>query len=302
MAYSKNTDSGLIVPKKWYEAIPRPSWSRFDKIETSQPWFSVYKTTPETYAINEDGQFEEVISYLVLGEDAAALIDSGLGIGDIKRVVKELTDLPVMVVNTHAHLDHTGGNSAFEEIALYDHPFARERAKGKPREGIDVGNYIGEGMYWKPLPLGVDPATWHTDPFKVTKWMKEGDRIDLGGKGLEVIHIPGHTPDSVCLLERRERLLFIGDIFYPAPIYIYSTESDMDVFIASFRKMVKIDYDYAMPGHNETKLEKKVVEEVLHAIEAIKAGKAGSFRPGVAKGIRVRRYDYPRFALIVKDI
>jgi glyoxylase-like metal-dependent hydrolase (beta-lactamase superfamily II) len=100
---------------------------------------------------------------------------------------------------------------------------------------------------------------------------------------------------------RRERLLFIGDIFYPAPIYIYSTESDTDVFIDSFRKSVKIDYDYAMPGHNETKLEKKVVEDVLHAIEEIKAGRAGSYRPGVAKGIKVRRYDYPRFALIVRD-
>jgi len=301
MAYSKNTDPGLIVPKKWYDEIPRPSWKRFEKIETSQPWFSIYKTTPETYAINEDGQFEEVISYLVLGEDNAALIDTGIGIGDIKSVVKELTDLPVMVVNTHAHLDHTGGNSNFEKIAIYDHPFAQERVKSRARVGIDVGNYISEGMVWKPLPKGVDAGTWQTNPFKVTKWMKEGDKIDLGGKELEVIHTPGHTPDSVCLLEQHERLLFTGDIFYPAPIYIYSKDSDMDEFITSFRKMVKADFDYAMPGHNETMVKKKIVEDVLHAIEAIKAGKAGSYKPGVANGIKVCRYDYPRFALIVRD-
>jgi len=301
MAYSKNTDAGLIVPKKWYESLPRPSWSRFDKVETSHPWFDVYETTPETYAIYEDGQFEEVISYLVIGEDTAALVDTGNGIGDIRGLVEELTDLPVMVVNTHAHLDHTGGNAAFEEVALYDHPFARERNKGRPREGIDVGDYLGEGMVWKPLPRGVDPATWYTKPYNVTKWMKEGDRIDLGGKELEVIHTPGHTPDSVCLLERHERLLFTGDIFYPAPIYIYSKDSDIDEFISSFRKMVKADYDYAMPAHNESKVEKKVVEDVLTAIEAIKAGKAGAYKPGVANGIKVRRYDYPRFALIVRD-
>jgi glyoxylase-like metal-dependent hydrolase (beta-lactamase superfamily II) len=261
----------------------------------------VYETTPETYALYEDGQFEEVISYLVIGEDIAALIDTGNGIDDIKSLVEELTDLPVMVVNTHAHLDHTGGNSTFEDIALYDHPWARARTKGRPHEGIDVGNYISEGMVWKPLPRNVDPATWHTDPFTVTKWMKEGDKIDLGGKELEVIHTPGHTPDSVCLLERQERLLFTGDIFYPAPIYIYSPDSDIDEFISSFRKMVKADYDYAMPAHNESMVEKKVVEDVLHAIEAIKAGKAGTYKPGVANGIKVRRYDYPRFALIVRD-
>ncbi len=289
------------MPKKWYESLPRASWSRFEKVETSQPWFSVYETTPETYALYEDGQFEEVISYLVIGEDTAALIDTGNGIGDIKSLVEELTDLPIIVVNTHAHLDHTGGNSTFDEIALYDHPWARARTKGRPHEGIDVGNYISEGMVWKPLPRNVDPATWHTDPFTVTKWMKEGDKIDLGGKELEVIHTPGHTPDSVCLLESRERLLFTGDIFYPAPIYIYSPDSDINEFISSFRKMVKADYDYAMPAHNETMVDKKVVEDVLNAIEAIKAGKAGSYKTGVANGIKVRRYDYPRFALIVRD-
>jgi len=299
MAYSKNTDAGLIVPRKWYESLPRHSWSKFDKVETSHPWFSVYETTPETYAIYEDGQFEEVISYLVIGEDIAALVDTGNGIGNIKGVLEELTDLPTMVVNTHAHFDHTGGNWAFEEVALYDHPFARERIKGRPHS--EVGSFLGDGMVWKPLPKDIDPNTWYTKPYKVTQWMKEGDKIDLGGKQLEAIHTPGHTPDSVSLLESRERLLFTGDIFYPAPIYIYSPDSDMNEFISSFRKMVKADYDYAMPAHNETMVEKKVVEDVLNAIEAIKAGKAGAYKTGVANGIKVRRFDYPRFALIVRD-
>jgi glyoxylase-like metal-dependent hydrolase (beta-lactamase superfamily II) len=205
------------------------------------------------------------------------------------------------VANTHTHLDHTGGTSFFKEVAVYDHPFARERTKGRPREGIDVGNYIGEGMVWKSLPNGINPKTWHTDSFKVTKWMKEGDKIDLGDKELEIIHTPGHTPDSVCFLERHERLLFTGDIFYPAPIYIYSKDADIDEFITSYRKMVKADYDYAMPAHNEAKLEKKIVEDVLYTIDAIKAGKAGSYKSGVANGIKVRRYDYPRFAIIIRD-
>jgi len=299
MAYSNNTDAGLIVPKKWYESLPRQSWSRFDKVETSYPWFDVYETTPETYAIYEDGQFEEVMSYLVIGEETAALVDTGNGIGDIKGVVEELTDLPITVVNTHSHFDHTGGNWAFDEVALYDHPFARENIKGRLHE--EIGNFLGEGMVWKPLPKDIDPNTWYTKPYKVTRWMKEGDRINLGGKELEVIHTPGHSPDSVSLLERREHLLFTGDIFYLAPIYIYSKDSDMDEFISSFRKMVKADYDWAMPAHNESMVEKKVVEDVLTAIEAVKAGKGGVYKSGVANGIKVRRYDYRQFALIVRD-
>ncbi len=299
MAYSKNTDAGLIVPKKWYEALPRKSWSRFEKLETSHPWFEVYETSDETYAIYEPGQFEEVISYLVLGEDRAAMIDTGNGIGDMRGVAEELTDLPLIVVNTHSHFDHTGGNYAFEEVALYDHPFSREKVSGRKHE--DIGNFLGEGMVWKPLPQGVDPGTWYTRPYHVTQWMKEGDKIDLGGKEFEVIHTPGHTPDSVSLLERKERLLFTGDIFYLAPIYIYASGTSLDEFIGSFRKMVAADYDYAMPAHNETMVDKDVVEEVLTTAEAIKDGKGGSYKSGVANGIKVRRYDRPKFALIIRD-
>jgi glyoxylase-like metal-dependent hydrolase (beta-lactamase superfamily II) len=298
MAYSKNTDEGLIVPKKWFDSLPRPSWNRFEKVETSQPWFEVYETTPETYAIYESGQFEEVISYLVLGEDDAALVDSGNGIGDIRALVEELTDLPVKVVNTHAHSDHVGGNWSFEEVSLFDHPWARSRIRGRTHE--DMGDFLGEGMVWKPLPIGFEPATYSTRPFRVTRWLREGDKFELGGKYLEVVHTPGHTQDSICLLERKERLFFTGDIFYTAPIYVYSQDSDLEQFIRSYRKMVKADYDWAMPGHNETMIEKSVVEDVLRAIESIKAGDTGSFKAGVANGINVRRYDYPRFSLVIQ--
>jgi glyoxylase-like metal-dependent hydrolase (beta-lactamase superfamily II) len=299
MAYSSNTDDGLIVPKKWYDALPRPSWKRFEQVETDYLWFNVFETTPETYALYESGQFEEVISYLIIGEEKAALIDTGNGIGDIHGLVEELTDLPIIVVNTHAHADHTGGNWAFHEIALYDHPWARNRLRGRTHE--EMGNFLGEGMVWKPLPKGFNPALYSSKPFNVTQWLKEGDKIDLGGKELETIYTPGHTPDSVSLLEKREHLLFTGDIFYQAPIYIYSLDSDIDEFISSFRKMVKADFEWAMPAHNEAMVEKKVVESVLAAIETIKAGTAGTFKTGIANGVKVRRYDYPKFSLIVRN-
>ncbi|OGD56891.1 hypothetical protein A3K78_06610 [Candidatus Bathyarchaeota archaeon RBG_13_52_12] len=78
-------------------------------------------------------------------------------------------------------------------------------------------------------------------------------------------------------------------------------DSDIDEFISSFLKIVKADYDWAMPTHNEAMVEKKVVEDIFTAMEVIKSGKAGSYKPGVANGIKVRRYDYPRFAFIVRD-
>ncbi|MBN1683378.1 MBL fold metallo-hydrolase [Candidatus Bathyarchaeota archaeon] len=298
MAYSKKTDEGLIVPKKWYDALPRVSWNRFTKVETNFPWFDVYETTPETYAIYESGQFEEVISYLVLGEEKAALIDSGNGIGDIKDLTEELTDLPIEVINTHAHGDHVGGNWAFEEVAAFNHQYVRDRMKGRSNQ--ELGNFLKEEMLNKPLPKGVDKNTFSLQPYEVTRWLKENDLIDLGGKTLKVIHTPGHTPDGICLLESKENLLFTGDTFYPAPIYIYSKGTSLEEFITSYEKIIALDFIWAMPAHNETMIEKKIVEEVLAAAKSIKNGESGEYIEGFANGVNVRRYDYERFSLIVR--
>ena len=100
MAYSDDTESNIIVPKKWYEKLPRLVWGDYEKVDQPDPWFEVYKLTDTVYAIYEDGQFEEVISYLVLGEEKAVIIDTGNGIGDIKAVVDGITDLPVMVTTS----------------------------------------------------------------------------------------------------------------------------------------------------------------------------------------------------------
>ncbi len=221
MAYSNETESNIIVPVKWYEKLPRKAWNRYTKVEQPDSWFEVYKLMDGVHAIYEDGQFEEVISYLVEGEETAILIDTGIGIGDIKAVVQRLTDLPVTVLNTHTHGDHIGGNHQFDEILVYDTEFSRDRARnGQTRE--EMGDYLDGEMVWKPLPKYLDVENWRIHPFKVTGWLKDGDNIDLGGRVLDVIHTPGHTPDSICVLDRENHLFWTGDSFYPAPIYYKS--------------------------------------------------------------------------------
>jgi len=301
MAYSNNTESDIIVPKKWYDKLPREAWSHYEKVDQPDTWFEVYKLTETVYAIYEDGQFEEVISYLVLGKKKAALIDTGNGIGDIKKLVAGLTDLPVMVVNTHTHGDHIGGNYQFKEVAAYETDFGKEREKkGQSKE--QMGHYLDGDMVWKPFPSYFDADTWRIHPFKVTRWLKDGDKIDLGGRELEVIFTPGHSPDSICLLDRANKIFWTGDSFYPAPIYIYSPTTNLDQFIASFAKMVKYLplYEGVMPSHNEPKIEKHLIKECYEAAKSIKAGTAGKYTEGMAAGIKVHRYDYGRFSLIVR--
>ena len=298
-----NPDRGddLIVPKMWYDALPRKSWERFSKVETSQNWFEVYKVTPDVYALYEDGQFQEVINYLVLGGKKAALIDTGYGMGDIKSLVEELTSLPITVVTTHTHVDHIGKHSEFDEVAVYDHSFARENT-AKGRAAGSMKGALGPGMYWKTLPDGLTAETFGIKPFKVSRWLKDGDIIDLGGRRLEAYHTPGHSPDSICLLDRDAGLFWTGDIFYNAPLYVYGSTTNLDDFIESYRRMVGLSahYDWLMPSHNETYIDKEILMRVLKLAEDIKAGTAGDYREQIRGSYTIRRYDREGFAIIVR--
>ena len=102
----------------WWDNLPRAHWDKFEKIELpeDQDWFEVHKITDTIYAFYEMGQFEEVISYRILGEMRALLFDTGIGVSDIVSLVAALTDLPVSVLNSHIHCDYVGGNHYFKKI------------------------------------------------------------------------------------------------------------------------------------------------------------------------------------------
>ena len=97
-AHAQEKQSELVQPDKWWKVHPRPIYAQLEKVGTFQKWFDVYRLAEGTYAIYEPNQFEEAICYLVTGEERAALIDTGTGIGNLREVVEQLTDLPVIVV------------------------------------------------------------------------------------------------------------------------------------------------------------------------------------------------------------
>ena len=104
---------------EWCRPLPRPEYKELERIKVSDPWFEVYKPAPGVFAIYEPHQAEEVISYLIVGEKRALLFDTGMGISDIKRVTSELTRLPIVVLNSHTHDDHVGGNWEFGECMAW---------------------------------------------------------------------------------------------------------------------------------------------------------------------------------------
>lgn len=289
----------IVARTDWWKALPRKIYSELQKLESDQLWFEVYKIEPDIYVFYESGQYEEAISYLVVGNGKAALIDTGCGIGNVKLLAEEFTQLPIVVVNTHSHYDHVAQNYMFDEIALFDAPNARHVAENGYSKA-EMSRLLAEGMLWKALPQDFDSENYHVPPFTVTSWLKDGDIVDLGDRKLEVIHTPGHSPDSICLLDRKAKLLWTGDTFYTGALFVHLPGSDLDLFINSYEKLIALSrlYERLMPSHNEPWADKAILEEVLEAAREIRAGRTGYTED--LEATRIRRYDYSRFSILTK--
>jgi glyoxylase-like metal-dependent hydrolase (beta-lactamase superfamily II) len=279
----------------WWDTLPRPEWSAFERIDQDQDWFEVYRIANSIFAIYEPGQFEEVISFLVTGEDRALLFDTGLGIGDMKHVVEQLTDLEVVVLNSHTHYDHIGGNHQFDTIWGRNTDYTLGRAEGSPPEA--VAEFLKEGWVWKRLPEGFVAQDFRSRPFTISRFVDEGDVIDLGGRQLEILSTPGHAPDAICLVDRDNRILLTGDSFYLAPLYTHLEGSDFLDYAKTAGRLAALagDIDAALTSHNVPVVEPRYVTALGAAFAAIEDGSADD--PVMTDGLREYRFD--GFSIIV---
>lgn len=282
----------------WWDTLPRAAWSPFEKIQVQQSkgWFQVYRIRDGVFAIYEDGQFEEVISYLITGSEAALLFDTGIGVGDISMVAKQLTDLPISVLNSHTHYDHVGGNHLFETIYGVDGEYTEDHARG--RENSEIREFVGPGWVWKPLPDGTTLDNYASAPFSIDSFVTDGHKFDLGGRSLEVIFVPGHTPDALVLLDRSGRLMFMGDTFYPASLYAHMGDADFFQYVQSAEKLAAYygDVDYLLPAHNEPLVPSYYLIAMRDAFNAIQAPNA-EYR--LSDGDREYRFD--GFTIMVSE-
>lgn len=218
-------------------------------------WWAVDALAPGVWRIAEPGL---VASFLVEGTRRAALIDTGCGIKPIRPVAQALTDRPVMVVNSHHHFDHVGGNAEFDEIVI--HAAGADRlARG---EGLDIipkylpyaraavdafAAYELADRTWfhqltddrrlRPLPADID--RWTIAPSRATRTVVDGDEIDLGDRALRVIDGMGHSSDGIVLELIGERMLFGGDTVNSGPTYACTPDSDVAVLAATMERLAE---------------------------------------------------------------
>jgi glyoxylase-like metal-dependent hydrolase (beta-lactamase superfamily II) len=236
-----------------------------------EEWFTVTAIDGDTYAISEYGHWENVHSYLVIASTSAALIDTGLGIGDIRSVVTRLTDLPVQVLTTHVHNDHIGGHGLFSSIAVHKEE-SMWLENGVPLPPEQVKAWLMKEPFRQPAPVGFDPNAYRPFRGKPTRTLSDGDCIDLGNRHLKVIHTPGHSPGHICLYEENRGYLFAGDLLYSGKLDAYYPSTDPAAFAKSVERLSElVEVRRILPGHYTLDLGRHFLQRVHSAFNALSA-------------------------------
>lgn len=207
------------------------------------------------------------LMYLIEGTDKAVLIDTGLGVGNIKGYVEKLTRLPYIVIHSHGHLDHVGGASLFESVYI------------NPKDISLLYNHStidGRKAYLESL-LGKDFVS--EDDFVVFREVEclptqEGDLFDLGGLTIEVIEAPGHTPGSLCFLIREKRILFTGDACNSFTFLFLDESLPVEDYQRTIAKLLDRwdEYDRVLVSHVHYELPKSMIRDVYDCCTDIMEG------------------------------
>jgi glyoxylase-like metal-dependent hydrolase (beta-lactamase superfamily II) len=278
------------MSEPWPACLPRPQWRSFKQLHVPGDWVEVYEVQPGVFALYEPRHWEEVISYLVLGRNRALMWDTGMGFVPIRPLIESLTQLPVTVVNSHTHFDHIGGNWEFGDVRTHSNPYARLRSEGG-LEDVWRNETTLEKLA-EPLPAVLPKRT---RPFDITKFVHDDERLDLGGRVLRVIASPGHSPDHICLLDENNGLLFTGDIFYEAPIYVAGEGTNFADFVASTHRLAALvpQVKALLPSHNTPFSAPGNLLKLRDAAEAINSGAAKPARVSIDRA----EFDFEEFGI-----
>ncbi|MFE9917742.1 MBL fold metallo-hydrolase [Micromonospora sp. NPDC005553] len=227
-------------------------------------WYTRAETDGDVVRVSEP-HVNELLSanfWWLRGNDRDIVIDAGLGVVALREAIPSLFERDPMVVLTHAHLDHVGGASEFGDRAA--HPAeAGILAAGVPASlyGVELFDKLGIAGAGEDIPdlmidvlpdPDYDPAAYRVAPMTLHRLLGDGDRIDLGGRVLTVLHFPGHTPGSIALLEEHTGTLYSGDIIYEGALIDNLPNSDVAAYRRSMQALVDLDVSLVHPGHGDS--------------------------------------------------
>lgn len=284
LAFTLAPESAACVPEPAAYGLAASSGGVFtwmkNKFEGGRKMLCMYRATPldgRTWVIEEKAPASQALCYLVCGEDAALLIDTGMPFGNMKWAVRKLTALPITVVNTHAHVDHIGSNHRFDTIYYHEDDKDIFALHTDPAY---VGGALAEYMLPHAAAVLLSPFAKLLMTPKATgnySYIRDGHVFRLGGRDIEAIHTPGHTPGSICLLDREARLIFTGDTLCEWGVLLdLEGCRPPETYLASLRRIKKLSpaFDTILPGHHGWPVDKEYIDDYEACAAGILDGSA----------------------------
>jgi glyoxylase-like metal-dependent hydrolase (beta-lactamase superfamily II) len=244
-------------------------------------WFTPYEIASGVFVLQDpigrvvpEYDVGTVNLYLILGSHHAALIDTGMGIGDLPAACRALTDKPILALSTHSHWDHIGGLHSFSDRRI--HALEADRIL----EGYQVDG-VGQ--------IEAAPAT---------SMLAEGDILDLGGRDLTVRHTPGHSPGHVSFIDSHTGFLFCADTCYAGTLWMQTNDANLQDWRRSLKWLAASGARALCGGHESPVQETALAERVLDALEQAISGGSQSmpfpFDPGSIK------YTFGEFNILLR--
>lgn len=230
-------------------------------------WFTIDQVDDETHIISEYRHWEEAHSYLLNGSEYSLLIDTGLGICNIHEQIKKLTDRPVIAIATHIHWDHIGGHKFFPDFYAHekelnwlngDFPLTIEQIKDMVADRCD-------------LPDGYDVNNYEFFQGTPAKVLKGDEIIDIGGRFVQIVHTPGHSPGHMCFWEKEQGYLFTGDLVYKDTLFAYFPSTDPEAYLISLEKVSTLPVKQVFPGHHTLNIQPEILVRMRDAFRQLKA-------------------------------
>jgi len=182
------------------------------------------------------------------GRDADLLVDTGMGICPLAPEVGTPAGKPLLVVATHIHLDHVGSLHEFE------HRLGPAQSAPEFARMGDAATYAHmfrdlDGAVSRPPRPGWSATAYRIEPAPLTRTLAEGDEVDLGDRRFRVLHLPGHSPDSIALLDEKDGLLFSGDAIHDDTLIDDLPDSDRTAYRATMLRLIDLPVRIVHGGH-----------------------------------------------------
>lgn len=225
-------------------------------------WFTVHPVLNSVFHIFEP---LGVAVTLIQGAKKALLFDTGFGVGNIRGEVESLTRLPLTVINSHGHFDHACGNYQFDHVFIH----VNEMPVIEKYTAIDYRRRTVEKMAALPVQLPGFDAERYVHAGCGTLFPFDEETIDLGGLTVDIIQMPGHTPGSVGLLVREERLLLVGDNWNPVTWLFFPECVHVPEYIDTMRNLLALPFDYVLCPHDETLRSRSLLQRFVCGLDSL---------------------------------